>query len=373
MTAGEKEGKPHGVFVPESFKTRIEALTSLIRFGPALLPNGEFLVLLFHAERSVTYGKKSDAASLSQITDGIRRIGGDWIRGGAGVTKSTAMAANTRLEERGLLKRTQKDSMRRGHGATEYEIRWLNLAKLLEKCGSGNTLDRLPVKPLDDKRSRARTITGQALTDNRSHRGDYTEGFHHQRGKKQRPETFVEGSIGGATPKETPKAKTDSLKSDDEKPKTAREGEIYAHPEDELKAIYREKTGDEISPDVERRVWELVEIRGVPRKQFMDELRKHVPNAWKNPAGFLTNFARKIGSVATPEPAPPAEPEPPKNGNGRCSGCNGIGYAHWDADLAARVYCDCRMGRELKRVDARPPAAETSVPALAAATEALAR
>src|ERR1019366_7027346 len=98
-------------------------------------------------------------------------------------------------------------------------------------------------------------------------------------------------------------------------------------------------------------------IRGVPRKQFMDELRKHVPNVWKNPAGFLTNFARKIGSVSTPELVAPLEPEPPKKENGHCSGCNGIGYRHWDADLTARVYCDCQMGRDLKRLDARPGAA----------------
>lgn len=42
----------------------------------------------------------------------------------------------------------------------------------------------------------------------------------------------------------------------------------------------------------------------------------------------------------------------PRNENKRCSLCAGSGYV--DADLAARVYCDCRMGRELKRMDARP-------------------
>lgn len=200
------------------------------------------------------------------------------------------------------------------------------------------------------------------------------ENHHQKRGmEKKNSGAAVEGSAGGATSKEKPKAKSsESEKADDEQPKTAREREIFAHPEDELKAIFREKTGDELSPDVERRIWELLEIRGVPRKQFMDELRKHVPNAWRNPAGFLTNFARKIGSVSTPELVAPLEPEPPKNGNGRCSACNGIGYAHWDADPAARVYCSCKMGRELKRVDARP-LAETSGPAPAAATEAATR
>lgn len=137
----------------------------------------------------------------------------------------------------------------------------------------------------------------------------------------------------------------------------------YATPEAELQDIYRQKSGNEISPDVERRIWETVELRGVPRKQFMDELRKHLPNTWKNPAGFLTNFARKIGSIATPEQQQEPEPEPPKNEKGRCADCNGTGYRHWDGDLASRVYCDCQMGRELKRVDARmvaavPPAVE---------------
>jgi hypothetical protein len=168
----------------------------------------------------------------------------------------------------------------------------------------------------------------------------------------------VEGSTAGATRQQNRKPKTSkSLRSDDdENPKTAK-SETYARPEDELRAIIRQKTGDELSPDVERRVWESVEIRGVPRKQFMDELRKHVPNAWKNPAGFLTNFARKISSVSVatmkaPAPKSDEPAEPPKNENGRCSGCNGSGYVN--ADLAARVYCDCRLGRDLKRMDALP-------------------
>jgi hypothetical protein len=186
-----------------------------------------------------------------------------------------------------------------------------------------------------------------------------------KRSSEKKPGAVLQGSTASATSKENPKPKTDSLRSDDEKTKTASEREVYAHPEDELRAIHREKTGDELSPDVERRIWELVEIRGVPRKQFMDELRKHVPNTWKNPAGFLTNFARRIGSVSTPELVAPLEPEPPKNGNGRCSACNGIGYAHWDADPVARVYCDCRMGRELKRVDTHPPAAAVTSEAVA--------
>jgi hypothetical protein len=103
-------------------------------------------------------------------------------------------------------------------------------------------------------------------------------------------------------------------------------------------------------------VWETVELRGVPLAEFMEQLRPHVANHWKNPPGFLTNFARKIGAVAMPGPpaAPAPTPEPPKNANGRCSVCKGIGYT----DLAAKAYCTCRLGRDLKRTEERRAARE---------------
>jgi hypothetical protein len=78
----------------------------------------------------------------------------------------------------------------------------------------------------------------------------------------------------------------------DEKPEGV--PRTYGNPQDELRAIYREKTGAEISADVESRVWEAAELRDYSMQRFVEELRPHVANAWRNPAGFLTNFARKF-------------------------------------------------------------------------------
>jgi hypothetical protein len=138
---------------------------------------------------------------------------------------------------------------------------------------------------------------------------------------------------------------------DDEKP-----AKTYASPEAELKAIYRDKTSSEISPDVERRIWESVELSECPRDKFVEALRPHVPNNWKNPGGFLTSFARRIRSIRKPEPSPAESSipdDPPKNEHGRCSACGGIGYKHWDEDPAAREYCACQLGRDLKEADSR--------------------
>lgn len=140
--------------------------------------------------------------------------------------------------------------------------------------------------------------------------------------------------------------KSDPRKSgDDEK------HSLDCAPAEEVRNIFRRKTGEELSPDVERRIWETVELRGVTREFFVGELRQHVPNTWMNPAGFLTNFARKIRSVSTPDSMPATAPEPPKDAKGRCSSCGGTGYALWDVNLTGRQYCACSLGRDLKRVD----------------------
>lgn len=120
--------------------------------------------------------------------------------------------------------------------------------------------------------------------------------------------------------KPTEKKPSSQPSVDDEKPKPkptpehAPEGQKYASPEAELRDIYRTKTGEEISRDLKQRIWDTVETRGVTHTEFMEELRSHVPNEWKNPAGFLTDFAKKInrkkaGSTATVE-IPARSPKP---------------------------------------------------------------
>jgi len=61
-------------YVPPGYRDRITAVTKIIRWGPSCFTGPEFLILLWVAERTLTYGKQSDASSFSQMTDGIKSL-----------------------------------------------------------------------------------------------------------------------------------------------------------------------------------------------------------------------------------------------------------------------------------------------------------
>jgi hypothetical protein len=155
------------------------------------------------------------------------------------------------------------------------------------------------------------------------------------------------------SPQQTTSKPNESKFDDDEKAKTS-EPTTYASPRDEIRAIYRSKAGQEISRDLLNQISETCELRGFALSRFVEELRPHVPNHWKNPAGFLTVFARKIASKASGSSttswatAPLTVKETP-----RCSKCRGIGRVDGD-------YCDCPMGRDLQRVEQAAPAPSIS-------------
>jgi hypothetical protein len=150
MSGGDKTGKPRGEFVPPGYESRLNAFMDVVRFGPTALPGATFLALLFHVERSLSYGKAADTASLSQMTGGIRRSNGSWVRAGSGLKKSTAAKANADLEGKGLLKRKTRESNRGGHQPTEYTIEWKSLkAFFANVCrGSDTPLVHSADKPL---------------------------------------------------------------------------------------------------------------------------------------------------------------------------------------------------------------------------------
>lgn len=165
-------------------------------------------------------------------------------------------------------------------------------------------------------------------------------------------ESLSSGQVGqtAATPKpqQTTSKPNESKFDDDEKTKTP-EPTTYASPEDEIRAIYRSKAGQEISRDLLNRISDECELRGVRLSRFVDELRPHIPNHWKNPGGFLTAFARRFASKASGSSTarqafvPLTVKETP-----RCSKCRGIGRVDGG-------YCNCQMGMDLKRVEQRAP------------------
>ena len=89
----------------------------------AHLTDVEVRVLLYIIRRTYGFKKRSDAISLSQITDGIVTTDGRRLDYGAGVKKDGAIAAVRRLEARGIIIAQRHQSAARGHEPTTYTLR----------------------------------------------------------------------------------------------------------------------------------------------------------------------------------------------------------------------------------------------------------
>lgn len=89
----------------------------------AHLTDVEVRVLLYIIRRTYGFKKRSDAISLSQITDGIVTSDGRRLDYGAGVKKDGAIAAVRRLEARGIIITQRHQSAARGHEPTTYTLR----------------------------------------------------------------------------------------------------------------------------------------------------------------------------------------------------------------------------------------------------------
>lgn len=128
--------------------------------------------------------------------------------------------------------------------------------------------------------------------------GNGTE-HHHQEGKEtegKRTRTDLRGterasdepktehpSAGGA---ETPFSEKGA--DDDANPATR-----YASSEDELKAIYQAKVGEQITVEVLDAIRVNLSLAGVDLSEFVAEVKKHAQNPWRNPPGFLRDLSRR--------------------------------------------------------------------------------
>jgi hypothetical protein len=98
-------------------------------------------------------------------------------------------------------------------------------------------------------------------------------------------------------------------------------GEVYASPDEELKAIYLAKADQPITIAVLDAIRLNLELNGVSMGDFVGEVKNHVENWWRNPAGFLRDlskrFRAKTRSAGAPVTAAEAEEE-----NYRCPICS---------------------------------------------------
>ena len=122
-----------GEVAPLGYTAAPDAILDVLRFGPTLSTQ-EFMVLLLHVERTIMYGKISDAISISQLTSGLySKKCGYWIRKGCGLGRSTAVRARQSLIERGLLIAEKQIGPDGSSGSTKFAIDWENLRSYFDE------------------------------------------------------------------------------------------------------------------------------------------------------------------------------------------------------------------------------------------------
>jgi hypothetical protein len=136
----------------------------------------------------------------------------------------------------------------------------------------------------------------------------------------------------------------------------------FPNPEMECEARFRER-----HPDLDaQRLLVMVrsELDGVSVAKFVveDDRRTTAPESLKNPTGHYRRLARNVRNeefvVREMERAGPKVVRVvsdllimAKDEQGRCAKCNSLGYVKWDVDQAAREYCDCPMGKDVRGAD----------------------
>lgn len=121
----------------------------------------------------------------------------------------------------------------------------------------------------------------------------------------------------------------------------------YATDRDELVALIQKNTGRLPDQKLVRDIAEKVELRGFTLRLFLDDIGPRVLRLTKPPGeGFFISHAGKFGGVETTLVPEPETIEQKAERTGPCKKCHGIGTVFG-------VYCDCRMGRDLERVEKR--------------------
>ena len=135
---------------PPGYGSYSDAITDLLRFGPAILtlkakkdsPSTAslFSALLFHVERTTTYYKQSDQHGRGQAVDGVySKRDQEWIRGPAGVSEATWKRCNIVLVDLGFIRPFSR--FRPGTecaDSTEYVVEWLNIRAAIQEWKDEN-------------------------------------------------------------------------------------------------------------------------------------------------------------------------------------------------------------------------------------------
>jgi hypothetical protein len=106
-----------------------------------------------------------------------------------------------------------------------------------------------------------------------------------QRTKCAREKSPIEHSdVGSGVGSFSSKKSTD----DDEQPE-----QLYASPDDELKAVYQDKAGEPMTIYLLDAIRVNLECANVSMSDFVVEVKKHAQNEWRNPPGFLRDLSQR--------------------------------------------------------------------------------
>jgi hypothetical protein len=298
-------------FCPPGYASRIAAITELIRWGPSIFSHAEFLLMLYYAERTITYGKRADASSLQQITRGIfSRRKQQWIRGPAGVSATAVKKTNKLLAERGFLVRRpavpgeERYRSAKGNEATEYEINWIELSAEIARVKS--PLGRVVTKPLDHQTTKplGREVPnnrGNSSSEEKIHRRSASEVRNSSRTRPEpteKPGAPEKVSALQGTPAEH--TRDDSVHGEPHGDDDEKRVNEFISPKVELFHLVKQRGGF-LSEYEWLHISEQLELRGIDLSEFVTHVRPHLLNPkTKNPVGMLKFQLRKYASMTRP-------------------------------------------------------------------------
>jgi hypothetical protein len=340
-------------YCPPEYETRIHALTDLIRWGPSTFSHAEFSVLLFYAERTLTYGKPADSSSLAQITQGVySRRSRERIRGGAGVKATSVKAANKSLSQRGFLIRRHalpgetRYRDERGNEPTEYEINWTALHDEFAKKKQAplshdvtKPLSRLPSKPLSRQAPHNRS---KSSSEKKNTRGiQLTEGYGARNQLKPDVLPYAVEVTGTPRSESDYRSRSGSIQSNRELDDDEESVVSFATPKMELAHLVAQR-GALLSEFEWHRITEALELRQIEPAQFIAFVRPHLLNPrTRNPIGMIKSKIRHYAAMTRP-----AVTESDKRANGaepaeKCPICREVKGKGVIIDGDHMVACEC--------------------------------
>jgi hypothetical protein len=311
-------------------------------------------MLLYYAERTLAYGKRADASSLSQIINGIfSRRKQEWIRGPAGLGATAVKKANKLLSEKGfLIRRSAIPGQARyrpeqGNEATEYEISWTALYSEFEKrrkAPLGHVVTKPPgrqaTKPL------GRIVTNNRGKSSSEEISNRSRDVRNQSGVGRESPPTALATSAKLTKRQVP-ADNARATDDDENPaapKTLRSlQEEVAH--------WCEKRNQLLSDHEWREIRDQAEVNGIDLEKFLAFVLPHLRNPkTRNPIGMIKSKLKAYRAMNRPA-SQTVLSEPVTGSAEKCPICKEVKGKGMKSEGGRVVPCECADAETRAKVE----------------------